>query len=158
MRKSDTVQIKLDDKNVKKFTVNELTVEEILELLQSSSVSQELASQSGADDPDGKKVQEEKQDDDIVDDSVLGGLVELAAGIGADMQRIMVKSCDFTIEDLKPLAPSDIRKIWDKYKEVNSDFLGTLKALGIMEAIQEYKEATLSSFSKVLVDSLRADT
>lgn len=160
MRKSTVV--KLDGRD-REYKINELTVEEIIQIVNESVLySKSLDQSDGVGEqtqPDNQKAQAEpgaSGEETQSQESLLENLVALSTGVSKDMQEIMAKSCDFTVADLKPLAPSEIREIWDAFKEVNEDFLGMLKALGLMEVIREVREATLSSFSRMLVTLSRA--
>ena len=124
MRKRETVKI-----DNKEFTIKELTVKDIIR------ISSESSFLSGA-------VGGNKND---------GALTEDIGTIIADFDKVLDSCCDFTSEDLKELAPSEIRILYDAFKVVNSDFLFSLKALGIAEALENIKDATINGFSKTLV-------
>lgn len=63
-----------------------------------------------------------------------------------------------TIEDLKKMAPSEIRTLWDAFKEVNSDFFDVARALGLTEVLETLRRAIMSDFSKLLVSLLSTAT
>jgi hypothetical protein len=161
MRKRTVVTF--EDKS-KEFTIKELTLSEIIELVNESTLFVDGEAQdNGVGEPDGKdgkKAQAEPGasggENPAKESLLLGDVLTFSLGIGKDMQKILAKSCDFTVEDLRPLAPSEIRKIWTAFQSVNSDFLDFLKALGLMEAMLEVREATLSRFSRMLATSLKA--
>lgn len=141
--------------NGKDFNLKELTVGEIIELINESTLlSGKLNQGNGGGEQNAKTGQKAQEG---IDDDMFKDLLELSTGLNRDLSRMMEKCCDFSISDLKPLAPSEVKQLVDVFKEMNSDFLGVLKALGLLEVILEIKEATLSSFSKTLVTSLRAD-
>ena len=62
-----------------------------------------------------------------------------ADGGGSDLQRIerfLGYACpDLDREQLLDLAPSELRKLWDVFREVNADFLGVLAGLGIIDQL-----------------------
>lgn len=63
---------------------------------------------------------------------------ETEAG-GSDLQRIerfLGYACpDMDREQLLDLAPSELRALWDVFREVNADFLGVLAGLGIIDQL-----------------------
>lgn len=131
MRKREVVKI-----DSKEYTVKELTVEEILDLMNNSTFF-------GGDSLKDKGVeeQEEKKDD-------IGILL-------GDVKLLMEKSCDFEFDDLKKLAPSEIKLLYDGWNKANSDFLSIVKVLGFSEILSNIKDAVLSNFSNLLVTSLK---
>jgi len=66
-------------------------------------------------------------------------LVNTEPEAGSDLQRIerfLGYACpDLDREQLLDLAPSELRKLWDVFKEVNADFLGVLAGLGIIDQL-----------------------
>jgi len=127
----------------RKFTVQELTVKEILELISGSAfISGPLQKEEGVED-EAKEVKEEP--------AVNWALFQEFAGIGQDFEKLLKLSCvDFEIKDLMDLAPSSVKKVVEAFKKVNADFLSSIKALGVAEALMEVRDATLNSFSKTL--------
>jgi len=63
-----------------------------------------------------------------------------------------------SIEDLKKMAPSEIKQIVDAVKEVNNDFLAVARTLGLGKLIGDLKKTILNDFSGLLADSLEAVT
>lgn len=161
MKKSTVVTLEVKEGVKKDFTVNELTVEEILQIVNESALSGANASK---DNGVGERTQTDTpktQDRQMVSsgeeqEMLFKDLVELSIGLTTDVKKMMSICCDFSISDLKPLAPSEIRQLVDTFSEVNSDFLEFLKTLGLKEVMLEMREATLSSFSRMLATSLRA--
>ena len=70
----------------------------------------------------------------------LGRLLEVATE-GLDM------------EGLKGMVPSEIKGVWEAFKEVNAVFFDTVRALGLCEAVAEIKKSLASDFSRLLVSS-----
>lgn len=155
-RKTTTVTL-----NDKAFVIRELTVDEIIQLVNESTLWGGRLNEgngAGKEAKTNQKAQEqtgEKKAETGIK-SALEELTLLATGLTTDMKKMMEKSCDFSITDLRPLAPSEIRQLVKAFEEMNNDFLELLKALGLKEVILEVREATLSSFSRTLVTSLRA--
>lgn len=134
----------------REFTVQELTVREIINLVSGSVFYREPVG-DGGNEADVKTDGEES----VVDWS----LFKEFSGIGTDLEKMMSISCvDFKLEDLIDMAPSSIRKVVDAFNEVNNDFLSVLKALGVAEALSEIRDAALSRFSKMLVTLSKMDT
>ena len=132
MRKKTTVTI-----DNKKYEIKELTVEEIIQLGQSNKFFGTSNSDNGV---------EENPKNDSVKDSV-----EDFDMLKSDIEAIMDASCDFKMSDLRKLAPSEINLLFEAFKEVNSDFFGWLKVLGIAELLDQIRAALLQNFSKMLV-------
>jgi len=119
MRKSATFDI---DGYKEPFEVRELTVDEIIDLLQSSDSNQSIAS-----------LKEH------------GGKL-LKAGTSMDLQK------------LRTMAPSEIKIVWEKFKEVNSVFLELSQQLAGEKLLGELKEAIIKDFSNSLADFSKAVT
>ncbi len=141
MRKQETVKI---DKQ--EFTIKELTVQEIIELTENNSffVSKSLEGVEEQGKQGSAKAKRKKGSEQ----SDLGR-------IRKDVDAVMSKCCDFKFDNLKELAPSEIRILYDVFISVNSDFLEMLKVLGLDNILIAIKDALLSNFSKLLVTSLR---
>lgn len=141
IRVKETVEI-----GDRKFTVQELTVREIMDLISGSAfVSGPSKKQKGVEAEQPEQPEEESA-------QVSWDLMKEFAGIGVDLEKIMKLSCvDFDIKDLVELTPSSIKKVVEAFKKVNDDFLSSLKALGVADALVEVRDAALSSFSKRLV-------
>lgn len=133
MKKSKPIEIQIDAKNKKTFTVNELTISDILTLSQNNKFF-------GGSDVD------EKVDEKKVEQSFLTEVQDIFKDTG----RIMELSCDFEMEDLKELAPSDVEKVFDGWKEVNETFLNLLEKMGVLQALKQIVEKGLGDFSRTL--------
>lgn len=130
----------------REFTVQELTVREIMNLISGSAFISGFPK---------KEIEENKKEEESsLDWSLFGEF----SGIGRDLERIMGLSCvNFKMEDLMELTPSSVKKVVEAFKKVNNDFLSSLKALGVAKALKEIREAALSGFSKTFVTLLRQD-
>lgn len=134
MRKRKVVKI-----DEKEYTIKELSVQDIIDLTSGNSfLSGALLKESSSAGQDTK-----------------GGNLNMD-GFNSDVAAIMAKCCDFSIADVKKMAPSEIRLLYDAFNEVNADFLAILKTLGIADILVHLKEAVLSGFSKQLATSLKA--
>jgi hypothetical protein len=142
MKKTKTVKIKIDEKTEKEFTVKELTVAQIIDLSQNNPLfGATLNDKNKTTGKTQKKVPEKEEQ---------GGFLASAVGYSESAQACMKLCCDFDIKDLKPLAPSDIKEIFDAFKEVNSTFLSLLDQMGIIKATKGILDRALSDFSRML--------
>lgn len=80
------------------------------------------------------------------------------AGFKSLVEQNMTLACDASIDDLKEMAPSEIKQIVDAFKEVNSVFFETAQALGLGGITKELKESLKSDFMKIYADSLKQVT
>ncbi|MGD9156801.1 MAG: hypothetical protein PVG39_00205 [Desulfobacteraceae bacterium] len=140
--------MKIDDKE---YTIKELTVGEIINITQGSVFFSGPLKGNGVGDKDKSKKGDEakgKKSENLTDE---------ITDIMSDFKRLMKTCCDFGPEDLVKLTPSQIREIYDGFKKVNSDFLSSLKALGVAEALVNIRDVALNRFSKMLVTLLNQD-
>ncbi|MDA3788076.1 MAG: hypothetical protein PF503_06240 [Desulfobacula sp.] len=150
MRKMKTVKITLDpvgdaDSIVKAFTVKELTIQNILDLSQSNAF---FKKEDGSVAPAIKKEQNgEESAEPAPEKSLMGQLTDMAT----EVKSIMEMTCDFTMDDLKKLSPSEVRVLFQEFQEVNQDFLDLLRTLKILQAFKGILERAFSSFSEMFV-------
>ena len=121
-RKFDTVFL-----NDREITVKELTVGEILDLIQA---------------------------EDGADNSI--------AAFGRKAEAFLQVSCGLALQDLKAFAPSQIKVLYDKFREVNSAFFDlarTLRAQEMLDGVmEELKRSLASDFSRLLSASSKPAT
>jgi len=87
------------------------------------------------------------------------GLQEIPTADFATALNTFLPLCtDLTLEALKELAPSEIRKLVEAFQEVNADFFETAGWLGLNSLLANLKAAILKDFSVLLADSLRPGT
>lgn len=122
--------ITIDDRE---YTVSELSVKQIIEVIESNNLTALFSGLS-----------------DVTKENPTSVTQLYLMGIQKEVQAVMVKCCDFTFADLIELAPSEIKEIYLAFREVNADFFFTLEATGIKAMLQGIKEQALSSFSKEL--------
>ncbi|MBW1666845.1 MAG: hypothetical protein JRJ66_02100 [Deltaproteobacteria bacterium] len=125
MRKRKT--IKIDDRE---FTVKELTVKEILEIL-------DEAGGSGSDE---------------------GGPIDQIQDLKALVEKHLVKATDAKIDDFKGMAPSEIKQIVDAFREVNSVFFDAAQRLGLGHLLGRFKSALLKDFLELAAGSFTEGT
>jgi len=68
--------------------------------------------------------------------------------------KLLPYGTDATLDDLKEMAPSDIKLILDAFMEVNDSFFALARAAGLGNMLSELKAAILRDFSNLLVNSL----
>ena len=61
-------------------------------------------------------------------------------------------------EKIKQFTPSELKKVYDKFMEVNSDFFLIAKQMGAMELIKSIGNAIMSNFLTAFYGSLNEDT
>ena len=71
---------------------------------------------------------------------------------------LSVASEIFKFEDLKRLTPSEIKLIYDKFKEVNKVFFDVSQSLGLTQALEGLIEELRKEFTKGLIASSNEDT
>lgn len=133
--------VKIDDRE---FTIKELTLEQIIDISNGSVLFSGML--KGYDNE--KQTDGENQPKTIVD--------ELKSAVD-DIKRIMEFSCDFTTKDLVSLSPSEIRKLWETFKSVNSDFFFTIDKMGLLEILSGIKDVVLNHYSRALATLWRVD-
>lgn len=134
--------VKIDDKE---YILKELTIEQIIGIFDGSTFFSNTLKGTADSDENNSEPENitngEKQD---------GSILSEIESISKDLNRIMEISCNFKINDLKKLTPSEIRKIYNAFREVNSDFFVFLEKMGVAEALTNLKDAAVIHFSKML--------
>jgi len=62
---------------------------------------------------------------------------------------------DLTFEDFKDFTPSEIKEIYEAFKEVNSVFFSMLGQLGLDKVLEELQQQIIQGFRGHVVDSLK---
>jgi len=62
-----------------------------------------------------------------------------------------------TVDDLIKMAPSDLKKIYDIFREVNATFFDVARSVGLGELLSQLTEAIQKDFLKLLVGSFTTD-
>lgn len=143
MRKIKTVKIDLEEGKTKDYIVKELTVKNILELAQNNPffVDTDKSGQQSKKSANGEETESKKPDTGLFSE-----LTEFSDGL----KRVIEASCDFKLEDLEELAPSEIKEIYDGFREVNGTFLKILEKVKLLEAVNKVIDKTLTNFSEML--------
>jgi hypothetical protein len=121
-------RIKIDDKE---YTINELTVEEIIKLLSLKT-----------DDGSNPNPQEEKIT------SVIGSIFGSSGYIKEFLNLAMPGT---KLSDLIKLAPSEINQIWEKVQEVNNHFFDLTRKLEVNKILLVSAKEILNHFSSYAV-------
>lgn len=130
---------KIDDKEYK---LSELTVQQIITLVNDASFY--------------KKEEEKKPEsiEEISEELVVNGILDQIEGfnlVKKDLENMMKLCCDFTLQDMIKLAPSEIEQLITVFKEVNKPFLSVLTSLKIPEVLKDMWDVFLTNFLKRLV-------
>ena len=115
-RKTKTFQIEGYEKP---FTVYELTVKQIIDLMQQ----------------------------DTTDVSLLG--------LKGQFEQFLPLASNLTLEELYRMAPSEIKVIWENFKEINAVFFELSQQVGMTNLLDEFKKAIIEDFGKLLAISSR---
>lgn len=113
-RKTKTFQIEGYEKS---FTVKELTVKQIIDLMQK----------------------------DVQDTSL--------AGLKDQFLNFLPVASNIKLDELIEMPPSDIKLIWDKFREINSTFFAVSQQVGLGNLLEDLKRAIIEDFGKLLVAS-----
>jgi hypothetical protein len=54
-----------------------------------------------------------------------------------------------TVEELPDFTPSELKVLWDKIKETNSDFFDGARSLGLDKLVVQIREQIWSNFSRL---------
>lgn len=153
MKKIKSVDIQMDEKTTKKFEVRELSVGQLIQLSQNNSffkpdtgTSKELKGDPKKPGNNMKNQQGDVKPAKLESKSDELAIIEILKTAKGSIEEIINMSCSFKIEDLKELAPSEIKEIYDAFLEVNEPFLGLLEKVGVKEAVKKIVKAGLSSF------------
>ncbi len=113
----------------KSFKVKELTIKEIISLMQEENL--------GGGDGDSLNLAKLKENFET---------------------RLLPLCSNIKMSDLEDMAPSELKLIWEKFKEVNSDFFEVARNAGAEKILARLKEALIADFSSYVVDSSSQDT
>lgn len=79
---------------------------------------------------------------------------DLKAIVNTDLHRLT----DLKIDDLKEMAPSEIRLVFEAAKEVNADFLSAARKVGLEKIVQETVASIAQNCCALVSGSLRQAT
>lgn len=121
--------VTIDDKE---YHISELTIEQIIKIAERGDGEAGLSSLIK-----GKEIP----------------VAAIFSGLNEEVKSIVEMCCEFTFEDLKKLAPSEIKLLFQAFREVNEDFLSVLREAGILAALERIKDQMVRDFSSLLVGS-----
>lgn len=127
MKKSETITI-----DTRSYTVNELTVGQLINIFQNEKLLSYLSQLTSDDDSTAIAV--------------------LLVGAMEEVDKLLSICSDFTTSDMTDLSPSEIKELLLAFKRVNSDFLLVLEGLGITLALQKVLLKLQKAFSDLAVD------
>jgi hypothetical protein len=123
VRNKKVVEIKQDeDKAALSITVYELTVKQIIAL--------------------------------INDDSLTGNSLE---NFRLFLESHMEKFTSLTMAQAETMSPSELKSIFDAFKEVNATFFEVAQEAGLLNLLSQLKMAVVEDFSSLFVNSLKLD-
>jgi len=135
MRQRATV--KIDDKE---YTVKELTVKEIVELVSNYKF-------------DGSRPEVLKDDPEGELDAQLGEHGFTILGIFGGVKELVDLGLEgASIEDLYKMTPSEIDTIFQKFKEINSHFFDLAQKVNLGETVLRVLNEILTNFSDLFVN------
>jgi len=76
-------------------------------------------------------------------------------GLFDQLKEFLPLASSLDIESLYDMPPSDIKVVWEKFKEVNTTFFEASQQAGLGELLGEVKKAAIADFGKLLVASSR---
>lgn len=74
------------------------------------------------------------------------------------IKKLLPICSDMTVEDLFAMAPSEIKQVYEAFKEANAVFFEVAQSLGLGSIVQELKNSIRKEFSGVLADSFSRAT
>lgn len=80
------------------------------------------------------------------DDTSLKGFVDMVG-------EFLPLATNLKMEQLKDMAPSDIKLVWEKFREVNETFFEVSQQVGMGDLLGQLKKAIIKDFGKLLVSS-----
>lgn len=71
---------------------------------------------------------------------------------GSEIERLAALCCpELTAEVAMGMAPSELKQLWDTFKEVNADFLELARYLGIDKAVMDAIKAEIAKIQHTLI-------
>lgn len=73
-------------------------------------------------------------------------------------ETILPMCTNLKLDDLLEMAPSDVKHIWGKFREINEAFFEMARDAGLLNLVSGIKEAIIADFSKLAVSSSKQGT
>lgn len=80
------------------------------------------------------------------------------SGLLQFMEQNLPKCTTLTVEQAQGMAPSELKKVYEAFKEVNAVFFELAREVGLLNLLTELKAALVVDFSNLLVGSLKRAT
>jgi hypothetical protein len=91
----------------------------------------------------------------VNDEAVSGDKKGEPEGVLKFIERNLGKCTSLTIEQARELPPSDLKLVYDAFREVNATFFEVAREAGLINLLNELKAVLAVSFSNLLVGSLK---
>ena len=130
-RMHKTIDIEMDGGDKKSVTVHELTVKQIIEVIGDDGLAESVDGSDAAKDLDAMKA--------LVD-------------------KHLPKATDLKIDEMQDMAPSDLKRVYKAFSEVNAVFFDVARAAGLETLLAELKAAMQKDFGRLLAVSSNLDT
>lgn len=95
---------------------------------------------------------------DLMNEDAVGDKTKSAGDFGKFIEKNAPKFTTLTFEQMKDMAPSELKKVYLAFKEVNDTFFEVAREAGLLGLLNELKKAVVEDFSKLLVGSLKRVT
>lgn len=83
---------------------------------------------------------------EVIVEDLLSVIDSSEADVRNRMDELLPKCTDLPMARMKKLAPSEIKKVWDAFREVNAVFFSALEAMGMLDRILgEIKKAVMAN-------------
>ncbi len=73
----------------------------------------------------------------------------------SDIDSLLPMATDLKLEDFEELAPSEIKELWKKFKEVNADFFDLARKMGLEKLLKSFIDENLT---EAFADLFSSDT
>jgi hypothetical protein len=85
---------------------------------------------------------------------------EIESGKGLEdlreqVEKFLPRATDINVEALKEFAPSELKELYEAFKEVNAVFFEAVGSLGLGSLLSEIKKAILKDFANLCADLLK---
>lgn len=78
--------------------------------------------------------------------------------IRKQVEQFLPRAINIDVEALKEFAPSELKELYEAFREVNAVFFEAARSLGLGSLLSEIKKAMLKDFVNLHADSLKPGT
>ena len=83
---------------------------------------------------------------EVIVEDLLSVIDSTEADVRNRLDELLPKCTDLSLARLKKMAPSEIKKIWDAFREVNAVFFSALETMGMLDRVlMEVKKAVMTN-------------